>query len=116
MTAFPFDTGTGKPTDAAAASESVSATEIAATKGFWRDMKALNERLLRLIAVLSRPIWYDIANNALRVNVTTGTLSSISTISSITNLSSMGSTDPRAMLIEPTVRNMWYNSIRGRIS
>lgn len=36
---FPFSTGTGLPTDAAAASESVSATEIAATKGFWQAMK-----------------------------------------------------------------------------
>lgn len=129
MTAFPFDTGTGKPTDAAAANENASATEIAATKGFWRDTKGLLERVVYYLRSIAMPPWLDVATYALRmtfpssatlptVTTVTGvtTVTTVTTVSTVSDQTNIGGLSAKTALADQMALINWNQTVRARLT
>jgi hypothetical protein len=66
--------------------------------------------LLRLLNQLSRPIYYNAANNTLRIDINSGT------VTTVTTLSQLAGFDTKLTLQYPTERNLWANAIRSNVA
>lgn len=118
--ALPFSTGTGTPTDAAAAAPTSTATEIAVSKGFWRDTNQLLERVVSYLRSIASPQWFDPATYALRITYPSGTtLSTVTTVSTVTTLSNqsqIGSVDAKTAFADQLALAAWGQTVRGRLA
>jgi hypothetical protein len=69
--------------------------------------------LRAILNALLRPLW---VSNAGRVLATVDTVSTVGTVSVVTNLSSVAGFDIKSVLLYPSDRNSWANTIRRNIT
>lgn len=78
---------------------------------------------LKIIAnLISRPIWLD-STGRLKVTIdgtntltTLTTLTTVTTVSTLTSLTQLAGFDAKLTLLNSLDRNLWYNSVRNRIT
>ncbi len=80
----------------------------------------LNASLYAILEAITRPIGQDPGTGRLRVllDAITGslTLSTITTVTTVTSLNSLAGASAWDVLCKPVDRNLWYNSVRQRIT
>lgn len=109
-----LEAGIGSPGDAPASSELQTAGTLAVLRGMWVELRGIGERLAMLARAITRPLWYDPPNGALRFIITgTNTISTVSTVSTITQ---MGGVDAKTALTDIIMRNMWVESVRRNVT
>jgi hypothetical protein len=110
-----------KLTDGAEGSENHASVRADGTQEV--SLADLNVALYAILEAITRPISQDPGTGRLRVlldavtaSLTLATVSSVTTVSTVTNQTQMGGFPILDVLLKPTDRNLWNNSVRQRIS
>ena len=87
------------------------------------SLSDINAALYAILEALTRPISQDPGSGRIRVlldaitaSLTLATITTVSTVTTVTNQSQMGTAPIWDVLQKPLDRNLWYNSVRQRIS
>lgn len=72
-----------------------------------------NASVHRLLMAISRPIWLEPGAARLKVNVETGSLSTVSTVTSVTQIAGF---DAKQTMLNSLERNLWANAVRRCIT
>jgi hypothetical protein len=84
------------------------------------SLSDIGAALYAILEAITRPISQDPGTGRLRVLVdaitASLTLSTVTTVSTVTNQTQMGGFPILDVLLKPTDRNLWNNSVRQRIS
>lgn len=92
------------------AGQQVDITESGALKVSLDDVNATLKYIANLLA---RPIGSEPGTGRTRVTIDAGTLPTVSTVTSVSQLQGWPVKDT---LLNATDRNLWYNSVRNRIT
>lgn len=68
--------------------------------------------------LLARPIYLETSTARLKVTVDAGTIGTVSSVTTVQTISNLGSQvfPVKDTMLNSLDRNLWYNSVRGRIS
>ena len=90
------------------------------------SLSDVNAALLAILEAITRPISQDPGTGRTRVLVdamtagltlaTVSTVTAVTTVSTVTNQGQMNGYPIQDVLLKPTDRNLWNNSVRQRIS
>ncbi|MFN8493840.1 MAG: hypothetical protein U0350_39950 [Caldilineaceae bacterium] len=105
----------GETPDKPVGDEATEGSVLATLRGLWSDIKTLAAQNLRLLQAIARPWWYDEPNNALRVNVALGTLTTVTTVSTLSNQTQIGGVDAKTSFVDQLMRASWAENIRARM-
>ena len=107
-----------KLTDGAEGSENHASVRADGTQEV--SLSDLNAALYAILEAITRPISQDPGTGRQRVlldAITASlTLATVTTVSTVTNQTQMGGFPILDVLLKPTDRNLWNNSVRQRIS
>ena len=107
-----------KLTDGAEGSENHASVRADGTQEV--SLSDINAALYAILEAITRPISQDPGTGRQRVLLDAITaslnLATVTTVSTVTNQSQMGGFPILDVLLKPTDRNLWNNSVRQRIS
>ena len=110
-----------KLTDGAEGSENHASVRADGTQEV--SLSDLNAALYAILEAITRPMSQDpgtgrqrVLLDAITASLTLATVSAVTTVSTVTNQSQMGGFPITDVLLKPTDRNLWNNSVRQRIS
>jgi hypothetical protein len=110
-----------KLTDGAEGSENHASVRADGTQEV--SLADVNASLYAILEAITRPIGQDPGTGRTRVlldaitgSLTLATVTSVTTVSAVTSLSQLNGAPVWDVLAKPLDRNLWYNSVRQRIS